>query len=82
MNAAMESLEPTPYAVYCYGVDPGIGLTSCNEGRLIYLTEEFYEFQMSMPDARWKCPRCRGDAGWSDDNFEERSLRSEDGGVE
>jgi len=70
-----ESEAPTPYAVHCVETFD-VGKPPCNGGDLIYLTAEGYDSQMSMPDARWKCPRCGGQAIWSDDNFEERTFAS------
>lgn len=55
------SLTPTPYAVYC--------LAGCRVG-LIYLTYEEYIRQMERPDDLWRCPICRGEAEWSDTNYE------------
>lgn len=59
----------TPYAVRCIETFD-VGKPPCNGGELIYLTSESYDAQMSMPDARWKCPMCGGAASWSDSNFE------------
>lgn len=66
----LESSTPTPYGIHCVGIDPEIGAGPCNSGQIIYYTKEFYDTQMSNPDARWKCPRCRGDAWWDDENYE------------
>lgn len=60
--------DETFYAyVTCYGVDytiaPGCGTVG--------LTEEQYGQQMANPNARWRCPNCRGDAEFDDAKFEE-----------
>lgn len=57
----------TPYAVDCRGPWdlPGGG---CG---LVYLTEAEYERQMMAPDKTWRCPLCRYEADWNDDNYEE-----------
>ena len=57
----------TPYAVHCLGPwdMPGGG---CG---LVYLTEEQYNRQMARPDYKWRCPHCRYEADWSDDNYDE-----------
>lgn len=65
-----ESDVPTPYAVVCRGVDPTLAPPCSNGTELIFMTAEFYEYQMSCPDSRWVCPRCNGDAQWSDSNYE------------
>jgi len=64
-----ESSVPTPWAITCMGDVHPEGI-ACNEGELIHFTEEFYERQMAHPDYRRKCPRCRGNADWSDENYE------------
>ena len=57
----------TPFAVWCDGPwdMPGHG------HGLVYLTKKEYKCQMDAPDSRWKCPLCRYEARWDDDNFEE-----------
>ncbi len=56
-----ESEIRTPWAVSCS--------RPCSTG-LIYMTMAEYSRQMSLPDARWQCPRC-GELGfWSDENYE------------
>ena len=58
----------TPYAVNCQGPwDLGGGLAH----GLVYLTKEEYDEQISAPDKTWRCPICRYDAIWSDNNYEE-----------
>lgn len=56
----------TPYAVTCEGPWdlPGHG---CG---LVYLTTEEYNRQMDAPSKTWRCPLCRYEAVWSDDNYE------------
>lgn len=76
----MPSNERTPYAVHCAGIDPGEGFGSCTIG-LVYLTEEEYNQQMNAPNRTWRCPKCGGDAYWSDSNFESY-FESENGGAE
>jgi hypothetical protein len=57
----------TPYAVICEGPwdMPGHG------HGLVYLTRDEYNRQMDASDTRWKCPMCRYEAQWSDENYEE-----------
>lgn len=69
MPAFGESERQTPYAVVCRG-DVHPDGWRCNDGDLIYLTEEMYQRQMDHPDYFWKCPRCRGNADWDDANYE------------
>lgn len=56
----------TAFAVICTGPwdMPGHG---CG---LVYLTEDEYDRQMSAPSKTWRCPLCRYDADWSDENYE------------
>lgn len=58
----MESNEPTPYAVKC--------LNGCNNGKLVFLTKECYNWQMNNPNQLWRCPRCLSEAIWNDTNYE------------
>lgn len=55
----------TPYAVICSDLWP-----SMRHG-LVYLTEEEYDRQMDAPSKTWRCPICRHEADWDDDNFEQ-----------
>ena len=59
--------ERTAYAVNCLGPwdMPGHG---CG---LVYLTEAEYNRQMDAPDSTWRCPLCRYDASWLDENCEQ-----------
>lgn len=63
----------TPYAVVCEGPWdlPGYG------HGIVYLTEQEYSRQLSAASARWKCPLCRYEAVWSDDNYDEMCERAE-----
>ena len=76
-----ESDHPTPYAVWCVETFD-VGKPPCNSGRLIYLTDAEYSRQMELPDAVWKCPRCGGEAQWSDENYESAmdALERSEGG--
>jgi hypothetical protein len=58
----------TPYAIHCLGI---WDLPEAGNHGLVYLTEEEYDRQMSNPDATWRCPLCRYEADWDDDNYEE-----------
>ena len=53
--------ERTPYAVQCQGMG------QCGK---VYLSALEYEAQMDRPDYGWRCPICRDDAAWDDDNYE------------
>ena len=57
----------TSFAVHCEGPWdlPGGG------HGLVYLTQEEYDRQMSAPSKTWRCPICRYEAQWDDDNYEE-----------
>lgn len=70
VNDKPEALTTEKIAAYiiCLGVDPTIGATGCGS---VGLTTEQYERQMSYPDARWRCPRCRGDAEFDDEKSEQ-----------
>lgn len=57
----------TPYAVNCLGP---FDIENAGHG-LVYLTEDEYMRQISAPDKTWRCPICRYDAEWDDDNFEQ-----------
>lgn len=58
----------TPYAIYC-PEGPLEGYPGCG---LVYLTKAEYDFQMSRPDATWRCPVCgMYPARWDDDNYEQ-----------
>ncbi len=65
----MPSETRTPWAVHCMGIDPTVGAGPCTTGP-IYLTDREYEAQLIHADATWRCPKCRGDAWWDDDNYE------------
>lgn len=54
-----ESIEPTPYATYCY---------DCG---LVCMTKEWYREQMSRPDSKWVCARCGQTAEWDDETYED-----------
>jgi len=56
----------TPYAIYCEGPWdlPGGG------HELVYLTESEYNLQMDAPSKTWRCPICKYEAQWNDENFE------------
>lgn len=58
----------TAYAVHCLGIwdMPKAG----NHG-LVYLTEQEYEAQTLAPSKTWRCPICRYEADWDDENYEE-----------
>ena len=62
----------TAFAVCCGGAFdvPGSG------HGLVYLTDEEYDRQMSSPDSLWKCPFCRYEAQWDDDNYEQMTEES------
>lgn len=62
-----ESETPTPWATICRG-DPEIGFTGCGQ---VFMTEDFYIRQMSLPDSTWRCARCGYEAAWDDDNYEQ-----------
>lgn len=36
----------------------------------VQITEADYERQMNFPDAKWRCPLCRGSAEWDEDCLE------------
>ena len=57
----------TPYAVRCLGP---YDIANADHG-LVYLTEDEYARQMCAPGKGWRCPICRYDAVWDDDNFEQ-----------
>lgn len=57
---SLDGNQKTPYAVDCEG--------GCGKS---YLSEEEYDRQMSNIDARWKCPKCGGEAWFDDDNYED-----------
>lgn len=57
----------TPYAVNCLGP---YDIENAGHG-LVYLTDEEYERQLLASGRGWRCPICRYDAEWSDDNFEQ-----------
>ena len=61
-----ESAVSTPYATICRG-DPEIGFKGCGQ---VFMTEEFYIHQLSLPDSTWRCARCGYEAQWDDDNYE------------
>jgi len=69
----MPSSKPTPYAIICYGPFdlPGNG---CGK---VYLTEEEYSKQISNPNKTWRCPNCRYEASWDDDNYEKFTEKQE-----
>ncbi len=52
----------TPFAIDCYG--------DCGK---VYLSEEEYDRQMMAVDSTWKCPICRCEAYFDDDNFEDNA---------
>ena len=57
--------EGTKWAVRCissYG-------TTCHN-KLLPISQESYELQMSRWNSRWECPVCRGLASWSDEVYE------------
>lgn len=70
------SETPTPWAVICLGDAHPQGY-QCNEGKSIFLTEEFYHYQMAHPDYLWQCPLCQGNADWDDDNYKKHMEPSE-----
>jgi hypothetical protein len=53
-----KSQAPSPFAVICR-----------THGQ-VYITEDDYVKQLSMPDALWTCPECGGVAEFDDDNYE------------
>jgi hypothetical protein len=59
------SEHPTPYAVHCSGLIEG---HSCG---LVYLTPEEYDRQMMAAHRRWRCPICKAEAEWDDENYEQ-----------
>lgn len=61
--------------VICHGVDPEIGMTGCGP---VLLTYQEYDRQMNNPNATWRCPRCRGDASFDDEYWENRHLTPEE----
>ena len=65
-----ESRIPTQYAVVCLGTSRPEGANPCNNGGLLYLTEQEYDRQRNNPTDLWRCPRCGGLADWDDDNYE------------
>ena len=36
----------------------------------VFLTPEQYKKQLMVVDSKWKCPICRCEAQWDDDNYE------------
>lgn len=61
------STTPTAYATICRTYPdefPGCGK--------VYMTEEFHDYQMSLPDSTWRCAACGREAEWDDSNYEER----------
>lgn len=62
----MSSPTPTPYAIICYGHWdlPGYG---CGK---VFLTKEEYNKQMAIPSKTWRCPNCRYEADFDNDNYE------------
>lgn len=67
----MPSIIPTPYAVLCNGDNRFSG---CGK---VYLTQSEYNLQMNHPNYTWRCPKCKQEAYWDDDNYE-KSLGIED----
>ena len=67
----------TPWAVICRETDY-IDDPELSHG-LVYLTQEEYMRQLSVPDALWKCPICRCSAVWDDDNYEKMTRDEGDG---
>lgn len=65
----MISKDPTAYAVICFGDVHPEGYP-CHDGKPIYITDEWYIRQLDHPDYPWKCPLCRGNAAFDDDNYE------------
>ena len=63
----LESNVPTPYATQCGG-EAEIGHHGCGK---VYMTKEFYMRQMMAADSTWRCARCRMEAWWDDDNYDE-----------
>ena len=50
--------QETPWAV------------TCDEHGLVFLTQEEYSKQMKVPSKTWRCPICREEAIWDDENYE------------
>lgn len=66
MRDPLDGRQQGPYAVICHGPwdMPGHG---CGK---VYLTAKEYEEQMNRPDTTWRCPLCRYEADWDDENYE------------
>jgi hypothetical protein len=60
------SPTPTAYATICRGGDFE-GDTGCGQ---VFMTAEFYNHQMSNPDATWRCASCGREAEFDDSNWE------------
>lgn len=59
---------PTPYAIFCYGIDEELG--GCGKQ---FLTQEEYNRQMMRPSKTWQCPVCGCyDCKWDDINYEQK----------
>lgn len=67
-----ESLKPTPYGVHCCGDL----FHACNDGEIIYLTEDEYKKQMWDADSRWRCPRCGHEAWWDGKNYDNKIAQT------
>jgi hypothetical protein len=52
------SIIRTPYAVDC----PTHGT--------VYMTEDFYQKQLHLPNNKWICPICKEESWWNDNNYE------------
>lgn len=63
----MRERERTPWAVRCRG---DVFDQACDGGELIFLTKEEYDAQLNQPDRTWRCPFCKGEATWDDENYE------------
>lgn len=64
--------ERTPYAVVCNGIWDMPELGCCG---LVYLTEEEYNKQLLASNKTWRCPICKYEADWNDENYEEMSRQ-------
>ena len=64
--AMRDERKPSPWAVICHGPWDMAG-GGCGK---VYLTEAEYMAQMSVPTKTWRCPECRYEADWDDDNYE------------
>lgn len=65
--------SPTPWAIICDPVDMhGVGVMSGGCGQ-VFLTRKEYLRQLSLPDARWVCPKCGASpVDFDDENYSEK----------